>query len=227
MTLSEEPRLLVANRILESVARQLYKAFKGRVELDELRSLGGPAVQDVLCRWDGRGRFEAFATQRIRWAMLRQVRRQALRDQRAGFRHDTAVLSAGEDAANRLPDDAATPEQATTDSGGRPSLKELLRQAAVRYTVELSACEVDELPDTSHDVEHDTLRIQARRAAERLPEPFASAVHRYYYRGETMDEMAEGMGVSKSTISERLARAMDRLREELCPVVGAEVVPIR
>jgi RNA polymerase sigma factor (sigma-70 family) len=224
ITEGDEPLLVVANRLLEIVARQLHKAFKGRVELAELRSLGAPAVQDVLRRWDGRGRFEPFATERIRWSILREVRRQAMRDRRASFRHDVSGLSAGEDVANALPDDPLPVEAKDGEPGG-PTLGALLRKAATVYTVELSVCDPDEVPDAAHDVELDARRMQTRLAAERLPEPFASLVHRYYYRGETVEEMAEGLGMSRSTIFDRLNRAVEKLREELCPDESARVVP--
>lgn len=177
----EASRVVVANRILEILARQLFKALKGRVSLEELRSCGARAVVFVVGRWDGRGRFEAFAAQRIRWFLLRELRRELLRERRAG---------------------------------------------GMGQRIDLPSSEANQVPDVTQDVELHVLRREARRAVERLPEAEFALIDLYYYRGETMADLALWLGVSKSTVSERLARAMDRLRLELGHEKGG-VVPSR
>ncbi|MFO0588687.1 MAG: sigma-70 family RNA polymerase sigma factor [Polyangiaceae bacterium] len=92
--------------------------------------------------------------------------------------------------------------------------------AAAPGPLERLECDPDDLGDTTLDVERDAERMRVRRAVERLPEPLAEAAHRYYYRGETMEELAAGLGVSRTTVFDRVHGALGRLTAELGPKDG-------
>lgn len=211
MRRNDEERLreVVASRLLEVTARQLFRALGGRVPLDQLRSCAALAVRDIVDRWDGRGRFEAFAAQRLRWAMLRELRREERRELRQSL---FLTLSDG-------------PGRALSDGEDRqPPSRGWMREVAVGDRAYRLVYDPEEVPDPTRDIEQDVLRLQARRAVERLPEQEASLIHCHYYRGETLEEMAVRLGVSKSTVCERLGRAMDALRGELCSAKAERVV---
>ncbi len=86
-------RAEVVNHLLDVAARRFFGAFGGTVPVPELRSLGVPGAMEALHKWDGRGQFEAFAMQRIQWAVLRGVRREILRHQEPTTREE--LLSPG------------------------------------------------------------------------------------------------------------------------------------
>lgn len=222
-TPTQEPPDVVVSRVLETVARQLHRFFKGRVPVPELMSLGAAGATDALARWDGRGTFEPFAAQRIEWAILRELKRQSRRDDRASFRNDVRALTAAEDATERR-----VRRSPPCADEGSSFVDELLQDMASGFTVEIMACDPDTVRDAESDVERDAERLRVRRVAKGLPETMADLIHRYYCRGETLEEMAEDLGLQKSTVFDRLNRALDQLRERLSPGdAGAEVVPLR
>ncbi len=222
-TREDEPPALVVHRALEIVARQLFRFFHGKAQIDELKSLGAPGVADVLARWDGRGRLEPFAMQRLRWTILRELRRQVRRDRRAGFRDGVAALFAAEDAARGLeerPETGDVPEGSFVES--------FAEQVAAGFTVELSASEAEHVSDPDQDVERDAERMLVRRTVELLPAPLAELIDGYYYRGETVDELAAAFGMKRATVFDRLDRARSLLQQALAPAAeDAAVIPLR
>lgn len=230
--------------VLEMVARQLHRFFRGQVDRSELRSLGAAAATDARRRWDGRGSFEAFAAQRIEWGILRELKRQRRRDRRAGLLDEACALAAAGDAAERQAgrdrrERAAPKSEAgvggagAAESGGADGgsfVKAFLDDMAAGFTVEVSAREAVDavgVADPESNVERDAARMELRDAVCALPGGLGELVERYYYRGETLEEIGEQIEVEKSTVHDRLKRALSMLRERLRREPEAEVVPLR
>jgi RNA polymerase sigma factor (sigma-70 family) len=229
--------------VLEMVARQLHRFFRGGVELAELRSLGAAAATDARRRWDGRGSFEAFAAQRIEWGILRELKRQKRRDRRAALLDDACALAAAGDAAERhagrdrakraAKGEAEEGGASGAESGGEDGgsfVKAFLDDMAAGFTVEVGAREAVDavgVADPESNVERDVARMELRDAVCALPSGLRELVESYYYRGETLEEIGEQIGAEMSTVQKRLKRALSMLRDRLCREVEAEVVPLR
>lgn len=63
-----------------------------------------------------------------------------------------------------------------------------------------------------HDQQHHLIGL-----IHRLPEPLREAILLHYYQEMTYDEIAQWLGVARSTVNERLSKARSLLKRELLP----------
>jgi RNA polymerase sigma factor (sigma-70 family) len=176
--------------------------------LDDLVGYAGVGAAEALRKWDGRGSFEGFAIQRIRWAILQGIRAW-LAGRPDGAAHDgERALLATETAAESIDQ---TPEERSMTP------RELSQRAAWAYRLELSLAEEEAraLADPDQDVEHDSDRLRVRRAIARLPPPEDQVLQRHCYQHESFQEIASALAMSKSTVGDAYARAVRRLQEWL------------
>jgi RNA polymerase sigma factor (sigma-70 family) len=216
------PSLLeIANRLIEAQSKSYFGAFGGAVPLDELRSFAGVGAAEALRKWNGHGVFDAFAAQRIRWAILRLVRRQILRHLPESGRDEACAAVAAERVADTYD---AGPEEASLPL---PSVQELVDEAAWAYRLELARAdeELTELADPADDVERTAERMKVRRAIGRLPPPENLVIERHVYEGETIAEIAEGLVMSRSTVHDAYRRGVQRLVDMLSPTSALESAP--
>lgn len=67
----------------------------------------------------------------------------------------------------------------------------------------------------------DDHNAMVRKLVQELPEPLAEIVLLHYYDEMTYDQMAEWLGVARSTVNERLSKARALLRRQLTSTEGA------
>jgi RNA polymerase sigma factor (sigma-70 family) len=195
----------IANRFAEGLARRYLAAFGGKIAMDELRGFAGVGAAEALHRWDGRGHFEPFAIQRIRWAILRGARRWLLKNPAPGPHAAQHALVATEQAADEA-------DEATTER------RELIEQAALRFRMELGLAEdARHVVDPTQDLEHESDRLRVRDAVARLPPPEDEVLRRHSYEDESFHDIAEALGLAKSTVSDAFHRGVRRLRDQLDP----------
>ena len=72
---------------------------------------------------------------------------------------------------------------------------------------------LDELAEPSESFPEDALAVNLEIA--RLPVKLREAVLLYYYQNMNTEEVAQSLGISTSSASERLARAKEKLRQAL------------
>lgn len=207
------PSLLeAANRIADAVAKSYIGAFGPSVLPAELHSFAAEGAAEALRTWNGQGMFEAFAAQRIRWAVLRRVRREILRHMPEEQREEGCALLAAErtvDTFDRSPDEPPAP---------LPSPIDLAEHAARAFRLELAHVEeadAVEVADPNADVERVVERMKLRRAIGRLPPPENLVVERHTYLGETHAEIATALEMPRSTVHEAYQRGIKRLWETL------------
>lgn len=195
--------------IIEGVARDFHRTLGSYVDLPELRSIAAEAVALALTRWDGRGVLQHFVAQRARWALLNALRHRARHEPQLHLRAELLAITATQQAA-----DFTDPSPLTLDPTPQPgpTTPDLLRLAAATYDLEL---ESDPALHAADDVERDTERMKLRRAMAALPPPMPEVMERYYYAGETFEEVAEALGMSRSTVFDVHGRAVKALRERL------------
>lgn len=190
------------------VAMQMHVRLRNYFQLDELKSLALTPALLAAREWDGRGSFAKFTVQRIRWALLTELRRERRQTRllsRAGYHKLVAVtVERAADLTAVTDDDAADPPPAAD------VLAAMIRNAATAVTVELDASGM--LPDPHENVETNVERMRLRRAVAALPEAERMVIEQHGYHGATFEEIATASGVERSTLYSRYTRALDRLR---------------
>ena len=200
----------IANRFAEGLARRYQVAFAGKIAIDELRGFAGMGAAEALHRWDGRGHFEPFAIQRIRWAILRGARRWLLKHPAPRAHAAEHALVATEQAADEA-------DEATTER------RDLIEQAALRFRMDLGlAEEARQVADPAPDIEHESDRLRVRAAIQRLPPPEDEVVRRHVYDEQSFQEVADALSLSKSTVADAFHRGVRRLRDQLDPPAPPE-----
>ena len=67
----------------------------------------------------------------------------------------------------------------------------------------------------------DSQNATLRRLIEQLPEPLAEIVLLHYYQEMTYDQMAQWLGIARSTVNERLRKARTLLKQQLTSMENA------
>ena len=185
------------DRLVELVARQMKRRVGDAATFEELYDLGVPGLAVAHHAWDGRGNFEQFAIERIRWSMIDGLRK------RSRDAQNMAIVAA-ELAAEMHP---RTAEQISAGTGdvqhaAEESIDEILEDAGVPLEVDFDAVE---------KVENDVERIRLRRAISELPPPEDQVLERRLYEGETFQEVADALGLALTTTFEVYERGVQRV----------------
>ena len=234
-TVSDSDELVRENlSIVHRVAAQIAVRVPRFVSRDELVSAGMLGLAQAAKSWDpARGvPFEGYARIRVRGAIVDDLRSRdwATRSIRSGSR---VLEAATDELRNRLGRPATDDELATrlnvkSDDIGR------MRHAADRATVlrlDLLTEEVDitnsestlDGPDAA--VLDGELRECLTAAITALPERLRYVVTGYFFEGREMQELATGMGVTPSRVSQMCSEAIALLRDGINSRLAPEDVP--
>ncbi len=221
---------------VEALARRMAASMPHSIDLGDLVQDGMIGLIDAANRFDeSRGiKFETFAEQRVRGAMIDALRRDAWP---RGVRRARRELEAAR-------------EQLRHESGSEPSLADLARhmgsdEARLRRTIirintieSTSPLTSDDSVDGAHlpavmvppEVPAPDLACERREAATRvrvaikaLPWRERKIIGLYYYGDATMRQIGSEIGVNESRVSQLHARAVRRLRTMLGPGLNAEL----
>lgn len=192
------PTRVIRDRIVETAARMVSRRLHGRVPWEELYDLGLPGLHLAKTAWDGRGMFEAFAHQRIRWVIIDELRKQ--RRTSGPMAMAAAELAATQHA--RSVRQVAVSETPQEDAEG--SIDDVVDGGAANFFVDVAAATV---------VEDDAERIRLRRAVDELPPPEDKIIDGYYYQGKTFAEISQELGMGETTANDAHARAVRRLKK--------------
>jgi RNA polymerase sigma factor for flagellar operon FliA len=212
--------------LVDLAARQLARTVSRAVTLDDLKSFGQEGLLKAARTYDpSRGvPFRRWANMRIKGAMLDGVRQwsslprrvyQELRGIEAG---DLLLETYEEQDAMNPP---GTPEVAddrltTYLAGIATAIAVGTMMAAPRENVDPDGRDV-----TPEDLFADAeLAALLKQIVARLPEQERTVVERHYFGGETIDEAAASIGLSKSWGCRLHARAIEAIGEELRKVVA-------
>jgi RNA polymerase sigma factor FliA len=217
VTDSVEQRVRELGPLVDRLARTFHRRLRAAVPLGDLVAFGHAGAHGAAARWDGRGRFQSFAAQRIRWAILDGLRRQERQNKRGDLRYATHL--AAMNAAERAADALEPPGSAGLYADDKAAMTALLDSAAAEYALELIVAVPDiELATDDHtNIEREADRMRLRRAVGALPELERAVVERHTYAGESFDEIAELTGAKRSTVFDLYTRAVQRLRSQFAP----------
>lgn len=218
-------------------ARAMASRWPNLADIDDLISTGFMGLMDAADRFDSaRGvKFETYAGYRIRGAMLDELRR------------EDWVPRSARDRAKRL---ESSLEQLETQNSRKPTESELSKKMGVsvdrvrKLRSEAASLSLVNFDSVALQAEHDELHRTQPMAPSRAPDLMEEMSRRdardllgssmnelseeerlvvscYYFRGLTLSEIGEILGVSESRVSQLHSRALLHLRDTLKDRVGS------
>ena len=215
--------------LVRRLAHQMIAKLPANVELDDLIQVGMIGLSDALSRFDKEQgvQFETFATQRIRGAMLDELRGTDWMS-RGDRRHQRSIEAAVRALEQRLGRAPLESEIAKEMGLTLPDYQELLgkvRGTQLIYLEDMSGDEGDDDYLDRHVVDNSTnplavLRDQRMREAlveaiKHLPEREQYVMSMYYEHDMNLKEIAAVLKVTESRVCQLHSQSIARLRAKL------------
>ena len=217
--------------LVRRLAHQMIAKLPANVEIDDLIQVGMIGLSDALTRFDvAQGvQFETFATQRIRGAMLDELRGSDWMS-RGDRRHQRSIEAAVHKLEQRLGRAPSEGEIAAELGMKLADYQELLgkvRGTQLVYLEDMTGDDGDEdfldrhVADTAANplarLSDRKMREALVAAIENLPEREQYVMSMYYEHDMNLKEIAAVLGVTESRVcqlhSQSIARLRARLRE--------------
>jgi RNA polymerase sigma factor for flagellar operon FliA len=215
--------------LVRRLAHQMIAKLPANVELDDLIQVGMIGLSDALSRFDAAQgvQFETFATQRIRGAMLDELRGNdwMSRGDRRQQRSIEAAVRALEQRHGRAPTEG---EIAAEMGLTLAAYQELLGKVRGTQLVCLEDMSGDEGDDdfldrhVASDEQNPLALLQDRRmrlalveAIKNLPEREQYVMSMYYEHDMNLKEIAAVIGVTESRVCQLHSQSIARLRAKL------------
>lgn len=199
------------------MAHRLMREFDLRLDVKDLIGFGVTGLLEARSRYDAsRGvPFQAYASYRVRGAMLDGVRKMAYLPS-----HVHAARKAAEAASEMLEqmgeERAASPEQRADLEATLGAIDDVLTKVSAAFVISCVGQD-EEQPRTSPEDallgQEATRRV--REAVAALPEREAKVIRGFYLEGRPLDDVAKSIGVSKSWASRIHTRALGMMRASL------------
>lgn len=215
--------------MVRRLASQLIARLPANVELDDLVQAGMIGLMDALSRYEaGHGaQFETFAMQRIRGAMIDELRggdwmpRSVRRNQRA-------IESAVHSVEQRLRRAASEAEVAAEMGVSLAQYQQMLGDAhggQLLYLDDMVGADSDEsfldrqpgtdATDPLKIVDDERFRAALAAAIEALPEREKQVMGMYYEHDMNLKEIGAVLGVTESRVCQLHSQAVARLRSKM------------
>jgi RNA polymerase sigma factor FliA len=231
---SARERLVVAySPLVKFVAGRTGARLPSHVEQADLISYGMIGLIEAMDRFDPRRRirFETFAMQRIRGAIIDELRSLdwVPRSVRSRAREIEEANSKLENQLGRAPTDAELSEKLGIDE---EELQESLIQISNSSILALEelwmtpdssgdrvslldTIEDENAPDPQAALDTGEVRDLLQEAIQDLPEREQLVIALYYFENLTLREIGEVLGVTESRVSQLHSKAVLRLRSRL------------
>ena len=215
--------------LVRRLAHQMIAKLPANVEIDDLIQVGMIGLSDALTRFDvAQGvQFETFATQRIRGAMLDELRGNDWMS-RGDRRHQRTIESAVHKLEQKLGRAPSEGEIASELGMKLVDYQELLgkvRGTQLVYLEDMSGDEGDEDFLDRHVADADAnplARLSDRKmrealvaAIENLPEREQYVMSMYYEHDMNLKEIAAVLGVTESRVCQLHSQSIARLRAKM------------
>jgi RNA polymerase sigma factor FliA len=215
--------------LVRRLAHQMIAKLPANVELDDLIQVGMIGLSDALTRFDsGQGvQFETFATQRIRGAMLDELRGNDWMS-RGDRRNQRAIESAVhklEQRLGRAPQESEIAAEMGLTLTGYQELLGKVRGMQLINLEDMSGDDGDEDFLDRHvlsDEINPMSMLQDRRmrealveAIKQLPEREQYVMSMYYEQDMNLREIAAVIGVTESRVCQLHSQSIARLRAKL------------
>ena len=215
--------------LVRRLAHQMIAKLPANVEIDDLIQVGMIGLTDALSRFDAAQgvQFETFATQRIRGAMLDELRGNDWMS-RGDRRHQRTIETAVHKLEQRLGRAPSESEISREMGLSLTEYQELLgkvRGTQLIYLEDMSGDEGDEDFLDRHVVDEEASPL-ARLADQRMREALVEAIKNlpereqyvmsmYYEHDMNLKEIAAVLGVTESRVCQLHSQSVARLRAKL------------
>jgi RNA polymerase sigma factor FliA len=232
--MSARERLVVAySPLVKYVAGRTGANLPSHVEDADLISYGLVGLIEAMDRYDAdrEVRFETFAMQRIRGAIIDELRSLdwVPRSVRSRAREIEKANSKLENKLGRVPTDAELAETlGITDQELQDSLISISNSSVLALeelwmvpdssgdkVALLDTIKDENAPDPQGALDNVDLREQLASAIQTLPERETLVIALYYFEQLTLREIGEVLGVTESRVSQLHSKAVLRLRSRL------------
>jgi RNA polymerase sigma factor for flagellar operon FliA len=215
--------------LVRRLAHQMIAKLPANVEIDDLIQVGMIGLNDALSRFDaGQGvQFETFATQRIRGAMLDELRGAdwMSRGTRKQQRTIEAAVHRLEQKLGRAPQESEIAKELGVTLSEYQDMLNKVRGTQLVYLEDMSGegSEDDFLDRHVSDKDADPLRqlndYRLRgalvEAIKTLPEREQYVMSMYYEQDMNLKEIAAVLGVTESRVCQLHSQSIARLRVKL------------
>lgn len=228
-TLERDELIARYGTMVRRVAYHMIARLPPNVDVDDLIQAGMIGLLDAQSRYDAAGgaQFETFAMQRVRGAMLDELRgadwlprsvRRTQRDlERAVRRLEQQLLRAPTEPeiAAELGVDLSSYQRLLEDARGGQLfyLDDLNERGADEPWLERN--EVGETADPHAAVHDQHFREAVVEAIDQLPEREKFVMSMYYEQDMTLKEIGAVLGVTESRVSQLHSQAVARIRSQL------------
>ncbi|MEJ7137532.1 RNA polymerase sigma factor FliA [Amphibiibacter pelophylacis] len=215
--------------LVRRLAHQMIVKLPPNVMLDDLIQVGMIGLNDALTRFDpGQGvQFETFATQRIRGAMLDELRANdwMSRGDRKQQRNIETAVHRLEQKLGRMPLEAEIAAELGLSLTDYQEMLGKVRGTQLLYLEDLSGDEgdenyldrhvVDEASNPFHRLQDQRMRQALVDAIKKLPEREQYIMSMYYEHDMNLKEIALVLGVTESRVCQLHSQTITRLRTKL------------
>lgn len=203
--------------LVKTIAHKVRAQMDLTCELDDLIAFGTQGLIEAASRFDEtRGvQFNTFAYYRIRGAVIDGVRQMAYLPRR--IHQKVRAAEAGDQITQAVGEArAASPDGRTDAIAAANAIDDTLAQLTAAFVMASVGQGEDDAPESPEEQLGDAqTRKRVLGALAVLPERERALVQGFYFDGRTFDDVAKGLGVSKSWASRLHTKALQLLREAL------------
>ncbi|BBL22952.1 MULTISPECIES: RNA polymerase sigma factor FliA [Comamonas] len=218
--------------LVRRIAHHMIAKLPPNVELDDLIQVGMIGLAEALSRYESAQgvQFETFASQRIRGAMLDELRESdwMSRSSRKGQKDIEVTIRRLEQRLGRTPRESEIAEAMDLPLDEYQSLLGKVRGTQLFYLEDLSPGQDDDegyldryVADSSSDpmamLRDHRLRTALVQAIEGLPEREKYVMGMYYEHDMNLKEIAAVLEVTESRVCQLHSQAIARLRTKMRP----------
>ncbi|WP_284620178.1 RNA polymerase sigma factor FliA [Aquabacterium humicola] len=215
--------------LVRRLAHQMIAKLPANVEIDDLIQVGMIGLSDALTRFDaGQGvQFETFATQRIRGAMLDELRGSDWMS-RGDRRHQRSIEAAVhklEQKLGRAPNEGEIAKEMGLSLTDYQELLGKVRGTQLVYLEDMSGDDgdddyldrhvADETANPLSLLNDHRMREALVEAIKNLPEREQYVMSMYYEHDMNLKEIAAVLGVTESRVCQLHSQSIARLRSKL------------
>lgn len=215
--------------LVRRLAHQMIAKLPANVEIDDLIQVGMIGLTDALTRFDAAQgvQFETFATQRIRGAMLDELRGAdwMSRGTRKQQREIEAAVHRLEQRLGRAPQESEIAKEMGISLGDYQELLGKVRGTQLIYLEDMSGDDGDsdyldrhvasEGGDPLSLLQDHKMRAALVEAIKALPEREQYVMSMYYEQDMNLKEIAAVLGVTESRVCQLHSQSIARLRVKL------------
>jgi RNA polymerase sigma factor for flagellar operon FliA len=215
--------------LVRRLAHQMIAKLPANVEIDDLIQVGMIGLTDALTRFDaGQGvQFETFATQRIRGAMLDELRGAdwLSRGTRKQQRDIESAVHRLEQRMGRAPHESEIAKEMGMELADYQEMLGKVRGTQLIYLEDMSGEDGDNdfldrhVTDEGNDplslLQDHRMRHALVEAIKNLPEREQYVMSMYYEQDMNLKEIAAVLGVTESRVCQLHSQSIARLRVKL------------